>query len=523
MRLFAAGVLTALVLAAVPATALAAFTVTTTADTYDATCDAQCSLRDAVSAANAAAGDDVITLPAGTYRLTRLGAQENANVTGDLDVTSVITVEGAGAGTTVIDAVGADRVIEAASGALTMRDVTVTGGALRITGPGCAPSDFEGAGIASRVDLVLQRVRVTGNRYSGTSCSSNRGGGVNLGGGGTHTLTVTGSEISDNYASDGGGGIQFYGTTLTIRDSSITANSTDNTAGGLGADADAVTIVNTTISDNSAQSSGGIGLSGVTGAQIASSTITGNLARTGEGGGIGRLSSSSTVTLRNTVLAANTSLAGGDDCGSTANITYSSAGYVLAGPACPIVGGTGNVITADPGLGPPAALGGLGLGREPLAGGAARNAGDPAGCADVPAGQLTSDQRGAARVQEGRCDIGAIEATPAAAPPGVPQPPAATTFALNTRAPKLKGTVRAGRTIRCGDGAWTDAGARRVSWLANGKTVKGATKRTLKVSKRLVGRALQCRETVTDGGRRLIADSAPVIVRRALKVRAKRR
>jgi CSLREA domain-containing protein len=41
----------------------AAFTVTKTADTNDGSCDADCSLREAIVAANAAAGDDEITLP----------------------------------------------------------------------------------------------------------------------------------------------------------------------------------------------------------------------------------------------------------------------------------------------------------------------------------------------------------------------------------------------------------------------------------------------------------------------------
>ena len=49
------------------------FTVTTIADGNDGACDAQCSLREAVIAANAAADVDTIVLPAGTYVLERRG------------------------------------------------------------------------------------------------------------------------------------------------------------------------------------------------------------------------------------------------------------------------------------------------------------------------------------------------------------------------------------------------------------------------------------------------------------------
>jgi CSLREA domain-containing protein len=58
------------------ATALASspFQVTKTADTKDGACNGDCSLREAVVAANAQVGDDVIRVPSGTYRLTRTTA-----------------------------------------------------------------------------------------------------------------------------------------------------------------------------------------------------------------------------------------------------------------------------------------------------------------------------------------------------------------------------------------------------------------------------------------------------------------
>ncbi|MEK7784651.1 MAG: CSLREA domain-containing protein [Chloroflexota bacterium] len=70
-----------------------AFVVTKTADTNDGACDADCSLREAIVAANAAAGPDTIFIPAGTYTLTRTGSDEVASV-GDLDLTGQVTLIG---------------------------------------------------------------------------------------------------------------------------------------------------------------------------------------------------------------------------------------------------------------------------------------------------------------------------------------------------------------------------------------------------------------------------------------------
>lgn len=54
--------------------------------------------------ANATPGADTIMLRAGTYRLTLAGAGEDAAATGDLDILQNLTIEGAGAMQTIIDA-----------------------------------------------------------------------------------------------------------------------------------------------------------------------------------------------------------------------------------------------------------------------------------------------------------------------------------------------------------------------------------------------------------------------------------
>src|SRR5512141_1158976 len=94
----------------------ATFVVTKTADTNDGTCNADCSLREAIVAANANPGADVITLPAGTYTLTIAGANENAAASGDLDITDSAPINGAGTATTISDGGAIDRVFDVLAG-----------------------------------------------------------------------------------------------------------------------------------------------------------------------------------------------------------------------------------------------------------------------------------------------------------------------------------------------------------------------------------------------------------------------
>ncbi|MBL8093191.1 MAG: CSLREA domain-containing protein, partial [Anaerolineales bacterium] len=82
-----------LALGGVPAVYATQITVTTTTDELNA--DGDCSLREAIVAANtntavdacpAGSGADTITLPAGTFTLSLAGINENAAATGDLDI-----------------------------------------------------------------------------------------------------------------------------------------------------------------------------------------------------------------------------------------------------------------------------------------------------------------------------------------------------------------------------------------------------------------------------------------------------
>jgi CSLREA domain-containing protein len=81
--------------AIMPVRANSTIIVTTTNDELNS--DGDCSLREAIRAANldiaidacsAGSGTDTIVVPAGTYTLTIVGSDEDNGLTGDLDVTS---------------------------------------------------------------------------------------------------------------------------------------------------------------------------------------------------------------------------------------------------------------------------------------------------------------------------------------------------------------------------------------------------------------------------------------------------
>src|SRR3954451_19900113 len=102
--------------------ALAVFAVNTTDDTIavDLTtgndANGHISLRSAIQAANNLGGDNSISLPAGAYNLMISGANEDNSVTGDLDIKSNLTIQGAGQATTIIDAKSLDRALHILAG-----------------------------------------------------------------------------------------------------------------------------------------------------------------------------------------------------------------------------------------------------------------------------------------------------------------------------------------------------------------------------------------------------------------------
>src|SRR5882757_9143752 len=93
------------------AVSAATFVVNTTADTQDANAgdgvcadaSSNCSFRAAVSESNALAGNDIITLPAGTYTQSLVSTpDEDLNAGGDWNIRGNVIINGAGAATTIL-------------------------------------------------------------------------------------------------------------------------------------------------------------------------------------------------------------------------------------------------------------------------------------------------------------------------------------------------------------------------------------------------------------------------------------
>jgi hypothetical protein len=230
-RLGLAGPIAVLGLIAVPSIAYGAtINVTTTSDQIAA--GGGCSLREAVIAANTDAasggctagnGADTIVLPAGTYRLTIAGneddmfnGQDNLPAVGDLDVTAAATIQGAGASKTTIDANALSRAFDGFA-PLEIDDVTITGG--RVAANGINPLAEDGGAIRAGDNLTLNDDVITDNQAApgsaGASATAPSGSPLAVGGGGDpggdggavyaeKGLTVSGTTFTDNVAGAGG-------------------------------------------------------------------------------------------------------------------------------------------------------------------------------------------------------------------------------------------------------------------------------------------------------------------------------
>lgn len=282
---------------------LTTFTVSTSADTFDAfTGDGfasdifgATSLRAAVQEANALPGPDTINLGAGTYFLFNVGVDDTA-VFGDLDISGNLTIIGAGASQTVIDADDIDRVLHILPGA----DVSITGVTIR------NGSAFNAGGILNEGRLTLTDSIVEDNSVGGADNSV--GGGIgNLGvltldgvrvrnnfaevnGGGLYNsggvVTAIDSTFSNNTADEDGGGLSIFNGSLTVDGGEITDNVAGLDGGGISIENAPVTLTETTVSGNTAgDDGGGLNVFGLGNLRVWSSTITDNSA-VGFGGGV---------------------------------------------------------------------------------------------------------------------------------------------------------------------------------------------------------------------------------------------
>jgi CSLREA domain-containing protein len=407
-----------------PALAGSAFVVDTTADSHDAVpgdgvcadSGGMCSLRAAAEEANALAGADVITVPAGTYTYT---IAERIRFVDD------VSLIGAGSAVTTVDADGLSGVFDVDyRSSPPTTDVTISG--FTITG-----GNFYGAVHIEGGSLTIDKSVITGN-------TGPRGAGVFVDVFGS-TVSIVDSVVRDNTATDDAGGGVWNGGTMTISGSTISGNaatsaSVHTTGGGI-INGGTLTLTDSTVSGNGADLGGGIYNRSSGSVSLVHSTVAFNSAGNPRGGA-GIYNDGGSLTVTASLLDENWSPAIPSDCAST--VAPTSGGYNFVGDAagCMWVSGVGDVVGPDGGtsLVGFADLGPLGDNGGPTETHALSVGGAPYAVNKVPASVCTAeDQRGVTRPQGASCDKGAFEmtapvavddtyATPADTPLNVPAP-----------------------------------------------------------------------------------------------------
>lgn len=405
--------------------------------------DGNCSLREAIRAANldtgidaclVGNGADIINLPAGTYTLTLLGKNEEAGLMGDLDITAPLTINGTDPASTIVDGNDIDRVFHILNTTMMFSGVTIRHGRL---GKGESGAGLHNDGSVMTVSNSI----VTGNTdgpdldcFGGGIMTSNYG-----------STTVDHSIITDNLAYYGGGIAIWFGDT-TIRDSWISNNRSFHWGGGVHQRAGNLFITNSTVNGNQSDTdAGGIQAVAATGIRLTNTTISGNYADVAGGGG----SISALVTelnnvtiannrvgpdnifvrggggleaypiqvgneqifpiIRNSIIAGNLDQSGhAPDClgmvlSQGYNLIQSTLGCTISGTV------TGNIYGTYPALGLLVNNGGFSPTHALFPGSPGIDAGNP----DPPGTSVTScdvvDQRGMLRPQRVACDMGAYE------------------------------------------------------------------------------------------------------------------
>ena len=257
-------------------------------------------------------------LPVGIFTLT---------MGGELTVSDNLTLAGAGADSTIIEADTAPGLADNFR-VLNIQDVLVGISNLTIR-HGNLLGGLDGGGILNQGTLTVTASTIAHNT------SGNSGGGIFNSGG---NITVNNSLFKGNVASSGAGIFNIAGDTLTLTESTLTQNvagfiiargggifNRDSTlelnsstvngnvafqlGGGIFSDGGSITSTNSTVSSNvGVLEGGGIYNQGSATVTMTNSTVTGNIS--GAGGGVFNISPG-TVVLENTIIADHPA---GSDC-----------------------------------------------------------------------------------------------------------------------------------------------------------------------------------------------------------------
>lgn len=422
----------------------ATFEVTNRADLVDAlpgdgvcaTGAGLCTLRAAIAEANALSGPDTVTLVEGTYSLTL----------GELPITDAVTILGASAKSTTVSGKRRARVISVIAPAVvqlsgfTIEDGLADdlGGGIRNTGT-LTLTDMDvmhntaeegrGGGLYNEGELTLSQVNISFNE-------ANAGGGLYNAAGAAELTNVT---LADNRAHEGGGAGILNAATVVLVGATFDYNRARLGVGGGGLyNLGSAELTNVTFSRNRARRSFGGAISNVGSVKLTNVSMIDNQARFESAG----LVNHGTAILQNTILSGNDSVnrapsTRGGNCGGDPVI---SLGHnIESGTFCGLTG-PGDLSDTDPLVDNLAANGGFTKTYALNPQSPAIDSGDDSAC-------QATDQRGAARPEDGNrdgsalCDIGAFEAPlpppptptrtprrprptkPPTAPPATPTPP----------------------------------------------------------------------------------------------------
>lgn len=255
-----------------------------------------------------------------------------------------------------------------------------------------------GGAVANQNELVIEETKIYSNQ------ATMGDGGALLNQPLTATAVLHDSYLFQNTAQQGNGGAVWNAGELSLFGDTLAENRTQSTSangGGIFHHSGELIMVNSTLSSNRTEGEGGgLYVTAAGEGSLTHVTIAENVGFTA--GGL--LSLNPALRISNTLLAQNYIFFGYNDCTGS----FTSQGYNLIARAsqCTRVGpATGDLTEIfETYLGHLQHNGGATVTHALLPGNPAINAGSPDSC-------LAVDQRGLARPQGGRCDIGAFEAS----------------------------------------------------------------------------------------------------------------
>ena len=363
--------------------------VNTTTDA--AVIDGITSLREALAYAQSLGGAQTITFaPA----LSGQNILLNAGATGASDDTAlrvnsgILTIDG-GAGVTLrMTVTGRRHLLVGGGAALTLKNLTMTGGDLR--------GVSDGAAVWNGGSLTINNCRLTGNQ-------ANNGGAVWSGG----VLVMTTSLVESNSANANGGGVMSSGF-LNISGCTFTRNSGQNEGGALHCwgYSPSLAIVNSTFAGNSAVANGGAIVTGANTNTLTNVTIVDNTAANGA-----YWQWQTPATFVNTIVARNFNGSTPSDIMTfgTGTLTAASGNNLIG------AGGSGGLVNGVNGNMVGVAPANLFLGTLANNGGptptVALLPGSPAIDGGVSVAGIINDQRGFTRTVGITSDVGAFESS----------------------------------------------------------------------------------------------------------------